>query len=45
MMRTISLVCSDRWLNVQRRSDLWDATHSPREREQIDAHDQSGQAA
>jgi addiction module HigA family antidote len=23
------------WLNVQRRSDLWDAMHSPRERERI----------
>jgi addiction module HigA family antidote len=23
------------WLNVQRRSDLWEATHSPRERERI----------
>jgi addiction module HigA family antidote len=23
------------WLNVQRRSDLWDAEHSPRERERI----------
>jgi addiction module HigA family antidote len=25
----------DFWLNVQRRSDLWAATHSPRERERI----------
>ena len=25
----------DFWLNVQRRSDLWDALHSPRERERI----------
>jgi addiction module HigA family antidote len=25
----------DFWLNVQRRSDLWDATHSPRERERV----------
>jgi antitoxin HigA-1 len=25
----------DFWLNVQRRSDLWDAMHSPRERERI----------
>jgi len=25
----------DFWLNVQRRSDLWQATHSPRERERI----------
>jgi addiction module HigA family antidote len=24
------------WLNVQRRSDLWDAMHSPRERKRID---------
>jgi antitoxin HigA-1 len=23
------------WLNVQRRTDLWDAMHSPRERERI----------
>src|SRR5437868_14643718 len=23
------------WLNVQRRGDLWDAMHSPRERERI----------
>ena len=23
------------WLNVQRRSDLWEAAHSPRERERI----------
>jgi antitoxin HigA-1 len=23
------------WLNVQRRRDLWDAMHSPRERERI----------
>jgi len=26
----------DFWLNVQRRSDLWDATHSPKERERIE---------
>jgi antitoxin HigA-1 len=25
----------DFWLNVQRRSDLWDAMHSPRERARI----------
>lgn len=25
----------DFWLNVQRRSDLWRAMHSPRERERI----------
>lgn len=24
------------WLNVQRRRDLWDAMHSPRERERIE---------
>ncbi len=26
---------ADFWLNVQRRNDLWDAMHSPRERERI----------
>ncbi len=26
----------DFWLNMQRRSDLWKALHSPRERERID---------
>jgi len=26
----------DFWLNVQRRSDLWEAMNSPRERERID---------
>ncbi len=26
----------DFWLNVQRRSDLWEAAHSPRERERIE---------
>ncbi len=25
----------DFWLNVQRRNDLWNAMHSPRERERI----------
>ena len=25
----------DFWLNVQRRSDIWEAMHSPRERERI----------
>ena len=25
----------DFWLNVQRRNDLWDAMHSPRERERV----------
>ena len=24
------------WLNVQRRSDLWEAMHSPKERERIE---------
>ncbi len=24
------------WLNVQRRTDLWEATHSPRERKRIE---------
>ena len=27
---------ADFWLNVQRRSDLWDAMHSPRERKRIE---------
>ena len=26
----------DFWLNVQRRSDLWEAMHNPRERERIE---------
>jgi addiction module HigA family antidote len=26
----------DFWLNIQRRSDLWDAMHSPRERKRIE---------
>ena len=26
----------DFWLNVQRRSDLWEALHSPRDRKRID---------
>jgi addiction module HigA family antidote len=26
---------ADFWLNLQRRSDLWEALHSPRERERI----------
>jgi antitoxin HigA-1 len=26
----------DFWLNVPRRNDLWEALHSPRERERID---------
>jgi addiction module HigA family antidote len=25
----------DFWLNVQRRSDLWEAMHSPRQRERV----------
>jgi addiction module HigA family antidote len=29
----------DFWLNVQRRRDLWEAMHSPRERERIDRLD------
>ena len=27
---------ADFWLNVQRRNDLWDAMHSPRELERIE---------
>ena len=27
---------ADFWLNVQRRSDLWKAMHSPRDRERIE---------
>jgi len=27
---------ADFWLNVQRRTDLWSALHSPRERDRID---------
>jgi len=27
---------ADFWLNVQRRSDLWDAMHSPREMARVD---------
>lgn len=26
----------DFWLNVQRRSDLWEAMHSPRQRERVE---------
>jgi antitoxin HigA-1 len=26
----------DFWLNIQRRNDLWEAMHSPRERERIE---------
>ena len=32
----------DFWLNVQRRSDLWEAMHSPRERERIERARRSG---
>ena len=27
---------ADFWLNVQRRNDLWDAMHSPKERKRIE---------
>ena len=27
---------ADFWLNIQRRADLWEALHSPRERERIE---------
>ena len=27
---------ADFWLNVQRRSDLWEAMHSPKQRERIE---------
>ena len=27
---------ADFWLNVQRRSDLWNVMHSPRERERVE---------
>lgn len=27
---------ADFWLNVQRRGDLWDAMHTPKERERIE---------
>jgi antitoxin HigA-1 len=35
----------DFWLNVQRRSDLWEAMHSPRERERIKRARPLGRAA
>jgi addiction module HigA family antidote len=35
----------DFWLSVQRRSDLWNATNSPRERERIERAKPQGNAA
>jgi antitoxin HigA-1 len=35
----------DFWLNVQRRSDLWEAMHDPRERERIERAKPLGVAA
>jgi addiction module HigA family antidote len=35
----------DFWLNVQRRSDLWEAMHSPDERERIERAPPIGAAA
>ncbi|HTU55266.1 MAG TPA: HigA family addiction module antitoxin [Acetobacteraceae bacterium] len=35
----------DFWLNVQRRSDLWEAMHDPRERERIERAKPLGAAA
>src|SRR6266481_1573023 len=35
----------DFWLNVQRRSDLWDVMNSPRERERIERAKPLGVAA
>ena len=35
----------DFWLNVRRRSDLWEATNSPRERERIERAKPLGAAA
>jgi addiction module HigA family antidote len=35
----------DFWLNVQRRSDLWDAMNNPRERERIERAKPLGAAA
>jgi hypothetical protein len=36
---------ADFWLNVQRRSDLWEAMNSPRERERIERAKPLGAAA
>ena len=36
---------ADFWLNVQRRTDLWDAMHSPRERKRIERARQLTDAA
>ena len=36
---------ADFWLNVQRRSDLWEAMNSPRERERIKRARRIGAAA
>ena len=36
---------ADFWLNVQRRNDLWDAMHSPRERARIERAKPLGAAA
>jgi addiction module HigA family antidote len=35
----------DFWLNVQRRSELWNATNCPRERERIERAKPVGHAA
>lgn len=35
----------DFWLNVQRRNDLWNAMHSPKERQRIDRAKPLKQAA
>ncbi len=35
----------DFWLNVQRRTDLWDAMHSPRERARIERAKRLGATA